>query len=480
MKKRQFGLLLAVILGLAACKAMPMAEEPKTTYEPAMTSTTTVEPEKTVTPETTGTPGEGTTAPTEGTEDITPTLTATPKPTNTPTPKPTATPTPRPTNTPTPKPTATPTPKPTATLTPKPTNTPTPKPTATPIPTKAPTGVSEEISRLLAEATIHENTRIRGEVCTSEQEANEYVRQMSLTYSSFSVIVEEASYLHSVKEYKTLYPEIERMTLDKIDIYINGICLVFSDVETVYDANLCYAMRTGNMSVLSDTEKQVYDYVKNIVETTGVKKMDRVEAVRTLHDYLVLQLKYDETYRSISHTPEGVMKNKTAVCDGYARTMRLLLLLTGIECDIVTGSGRGESHAWNLVKMEDGWYHVDVTWDDPLPDVEGKVSYGYFLKNDAHMAKDHSWESEISCTGNAYQIYMYREVLCDSAESLREVYDKQIQTEKTLTFCYPKGGTLTEETILEFVMNQVQRSISYYPETETEDYLILEITNPLY
>ena len=138
-------------------------------------------------------------------------------------------------------------------------------------------------------ATTHENTRIRGTVCASEQEANEYVRQMSLTYSSFSVIVEEAAYLHSAKEYMTLYPEITNLKIDKIDIYINGICLVFSDVETVYDANLCYAMRTGNMTVLSDTEKEVYDYVKTIVETTGVKQMDRVEAVRTLHDYLVLQ-----------------------------------------------------------------------------------------------------------------------------------------------------------------------------------------------
>ena len=476
MKKRQFGLLLAVILGLAACGSMPNAEESKTTYEPAITSTTVVEPEKTVTP------GEVTLTPTgeTGSED----KTATPAPTNTP--EPTATPTPKPTATPTPKPTNTPTSKPTATLTPKPTNTPTPtatpEPTATPTPkpTATPAGISKEVSRLLESATTHENTRIRGTVCTSEQEANEYVRQMSLTYSSFSVIVEEAAYLHSAKEYMTLYPEITNLKIDKIDIYINGICLVFSDVETVYDANLCYAMRTGNMTVLSDTERQVYDYVKNVVETMGVKQMDRVEAVRTLHDYLVLQLKYDETYQSISHTPEGVMKNKTAVCDGYARTMRLLLLFTGIECDIATGSGRGESHAWNLVKMEDGWYHVDVTWDDPVPDVEGKVGYAYFLKNDAYMAKDHAWESDITCTGDAYQIYMYREVLCDTEATLKEVYDKQIQTEKTLTFCYPKGGTLTEETILEFVMNQVQMSISYYPETETEDYLILEITNPLY
>lgn len=327
---------------------------------------------------------------------------------------------------------------------------------------------------------MHENTRIRGTVCTSEQEANEYVRTMTLSYSGFSVIVKDVSFLHSAEEYMNLYPEITRMKIEKIDTYINGYCMVFSGVQTVYDANLCYTMRTGDASVLSDTERQVYDYVEEVVETTGAKKLSRVEAVRTLHDYLVLQLKYDTDYQTISHTPEGVMENKIAVCDGYARTMRLLLMMTGVECDIVTGSGRGEAHAWNLVKMEDGWYHVDVTWDDPIPDVEGKVSYLYFLKNDNYMAKDHVWEHEISCTKDSYQVYMYKDVLCDSTDTMQKVYEQQVSAKNSMTFCYPKEGLLNQELILEYVMNQLQQGLTYYPATEIGDYYVLEIVNPLF
>ena len=432
MKKAWLGLSISIILGLAACQSgneelpplptLAVVEEvPEMTDAPVPTPT----PDATVTPS----------VPEKTEATNAPTPTATPKPTVT------------------------------------------PKPTATPKPTGKP--MAPEISALLEQAEVHKNTTIRGTVCTSEEEANREVREMALTYRSFALIVEDAGDLHSAKEYMALYPEIEKMTIEKIDIYRNGICVVFQNVEVVYDANLCYAIRTGETSVLNDTEKKILRYLNDVLDETGARTLTGVEAVKVLHDYLVLELKYDESFQTLSHTPEGVMENKTAVCDGYARTMRLLLMMTGFECKIISGTAGGESHAWNLVRMEDGWYHLDVTWDDPIPDVEGKVGYLYFLKNDADMAQTHTWKSEIVCTENHYQEYVYADVICTSYEEMQDVYEKQIQTEEYLVFCYPKGGTLTEDSILEFVKMQVLQSITYYPEKELADYKVLEIVNPL-
>ena len=471
MRKIYFGLFTILIFGMISCGMRTEELPPLPTLAPTQDIdniiTETPAPMKTSVP----------------TETLAPT--ATPVPTEIPAPTattiPTATPaptaTPKPTKTPAPTATPEPTKTPIPTATPEPTKT--PIPTATPRPTDAPKQVSDEISKLLKDAKEYKNTIIEGQVCKNEREANEYVREMSLIYSSFGVIVEDAADLHSAKEYMEMYPEIVHMTIGRAERYHNGICVVLENVETVDDANLCYALRTGDRSVLTKSEKALHSYLEEVLDVTGARTMGRTEAVKVLHDYLVLELKYDESFMDISHSPEGVMKNKSAVCDGYARTFRLLLTLLDIDCKVIRGTAKGEPHAWNLVEMEDGWYHVDVTWDDPLPDVEGKVGYLYFLKNDGDMAKTHVWESEISCTGNKYQKYVYADVICDSYDTMREVYEKQIHEKAYLTFCYPKGGDLTQNVILEFVKNEVWMSITYYPEKELGDYMVLEIINPL-
>ena len=71
------------------------------------------------------------------------------------------------------------------------------------------------------------------------------------------------------------------------------------------------------------------------------------------------------------------------VCAGYARAYQYLLQKLGIPCYYCTGYA-GENHAWNIVKLEDTYYNVDVTWSDTKPQ-----NYLYFNGTDADYAKDH-------------------------------------------------------------------------------------------
>lgn len=471
MKKAYFGILLCFVLGLAACVARPVEPEKMPELTVAPVPTATLEPTATFVPTATPVP----------TETPTPESTATPEPTATPeltaTPVPTATPSPTAAPTTTPKPTKTPVP----TATPKPTATPvptvTPKPTAIPV---TPQGkLSPEIEKMMKTAEEFSHVVMRGETCTGEQEANRYIWESAQKYSGFAVLVEDAGYLHSAGEYMALYPEIESMKMDKIEIYRNGICAFLSDVSVTYDAKLCYAIRTGDKTGLTDTEKEVYRFLEDIVEETQAESLEPYEAVKSLHDYLVHNVKYDSSFRNVSHTPEGVMKNGLAVCDGYTRTMRLLLLLIGIENEIATGYAGNETHAWNLIKMEDGWYHVDVTWDDPvMVSGEDTIQYHYFFKNDEDMKKTHVWESEIICTGEKYRMHVYRDVMCGSLEDVRDVYERQVSTEERMVFCYSVGGLITQEIVIDYVANRFGCSFTYTPETEVCGYWILSIINP--
>jgi len=44
-----------------------------------------------------------------------------------------------------------------------------------------------------------------------------------------------------------------------------------------------------------------------------------------------------------------------------------------------------------LVNIDSSWYHLDATWDDPVPDQKGRIRYTYFNVPDSIMQKDHSW-----------------------------------------------------------------------------------------
>jgi len=80
------------------------------------------------------------------------------------------------------------------------------------------------------------------------------------------------------------------------------------------------------------------------------------------------------------------------VCQGYALAAQALLEQSGIETKYVIGFVNGnEAHAWNLVKVDGKWYHLDTTWNDPLPNRVGAASYDYFLVTDSQLNKDHTW-----------------------------------------------------------------------------------------
>jgi hypothetical protein len=101
-----------------------------------------------------------------------------------------------------------------------------------------------------------------------------------------------------------------------------------------------------------------------------------------VHDYILENCTYDRSVviPEISHTAYGALVYGVAVCDGYAKAVKQLLNDCGIESGIVTNTA--ENHAWNYVKIEGQYYHLDVTWNDPVPETNESI-YKYFNISDA-------------------------------------------------------------------------------------------------
>lgn len=148
---------------------------------------------------------------------------------------------------------------------------------------------------------------------------------------------------------------------------------------------------------------------------------DKKQLVKAIHDYVVLRMSYDYDALALilkgdyANTPsqeaEAVFARKTAVCEGYARLMVALGKAANVEIAYVTGWIRdsrrrlsvdetgqpdldGVSHAWNAVKLDDGWYLIDATWDDPTggdPTTTYLFTPPHLMTYD-HLPEESAWQ----------------------------------------------------------------------------------------
>ena len=157
-----------------------------------------------------------------------------------------------------------------------------------------------------------------------------------------------------------------------------------------------------NVTKNSDT-KLIYPIVKDILQKAIKPNMTDYEKEKAIHDYMVLNFSYqiaDPTPEE-AFTTEGLLLNKTGVCQAYASNFAMFMNLMGIQCITQSGLGNGGDHLWAIIMLDGEWYNVDVTWDDPIPDVSGRVMYTFFNVTDEFLRKTHEWTPQAGVTATA-------------------------------------------------------------------------------
>jgi len=140
-------------------------------------------------------------------------------------------------------------------------------------------------------------------------------------------------------------------------------------------------------------EQYVDAQVASILSNVDANSMSDFEKVKFVNDYIVKNTVYSEDTTLSPHSAIAVLKEHKGVCQGYALLALKMLRELGIETLYVVGEVNTGPHAWNLVKVNGEWYHLDTTWNDPVPDRGNAVRYQYFLVDDATMKLDHRWEA---------------------------------------------------------------------------------------
>ncbi|MGN0571492.1 MAG: transglutaminase domain-containing protein [Candidatus Fimenecus sp.] len=137
-----------------------------------------------------------------------------------------------------------------------------------------------------------------------------------------------------------------------------------------------------------------------------------------LHDTICARLTYETQDSAVGYTAYDALVLGRAVCEGYARSMQLLLNCVGIPNYLVTGTGVNadgdtEGHMWNLVTVEGQNYYLDATWDDLDSVAIDRYSHAYFNVSDADIQGNHLeiTPSTNQCIYEQYNYFVHAHLL---------------------------------------------------------------------
>ncbi len=161
-------------------------------------------------------------------------------------------------------------------------------------------------------------------------------------------------------------------------------------------------------------ELQVNQRVGEILSTLITADMNPEEKEKEIHDWIVANVEYD-TNQAERSAYSALFLGKT-VCQGYALLTYKMLDQVGVPARIVNSSAM--NHAWNMVNLCGNWYHLDATWDDPVPDVPGRILYTYYNLSDSEIAQGsnphYGWLDDVPDAPEAPLSYV--EGVCEGLE----------------------------------------------------------------
>lgn len=246
-----------------------------------------------------------------------------------------------------------------------------------------------------------------------------YNAEFDLEFNDLLHEVDGSATLDSAFQYA-----INALTFDNPDLFYIDVTKIYlsTEIRTIAFSKT-YRVTVGmnletNEKYLADGMNDENDVNHAIEEVENVKNeiidkcrdMDTIDQIKCINDYLIDNVRYDAGNGRNVYNIYGTLIDGKAVCEGYARSVKYILDELDIPCIIACGIGQNstgttESHAWNYVYLNDNWYALDVTWDDPIIMGEGvyisdNIRYNYFLKGSEMFFKNHFEDGNIVDNSN--------------------------------------------------------------------------------
>lgn len=196
---------------------------------------------------------------------------------------------------------------------------------------------------------------------------------------------------HHVSELKKEFePSVKIRVKDVPDVFE----AVFNDHPELFWLDTTYSYKYDNRDYcvrimlsfnettenINEAKARFEENANAIVEEASKLQNDFAKELY-VHNKILSETEYDEA-ATMHQSAYSVLVNKKSVCAGYARAFQYLM--NRLEIPTYYCMSLTEGHAWNIVQLDDGYYNVDLTWDD-----ESDFSYMYFNCTDEELEDTH-------------------------------------------------------------------------------------------
>ena len=188
--------------------------------------------------------------------------------------------------------------------------------------------------------------------------------------------------------------------------------------------------------------------------TRPLQGKSQLEKEMAIHDFILDSVRYDKLKKSYSHEIIGPLTQGVGVCEGIAKTVKVLCDAMGVECIIALSEASPEKgvryrHTWNVLTIDGKRYHMDATFDNSLQ--RGTHRYDYFNLDDRHIFLDH--EALVlpvpECTED--KGYYYRSISLTKTEDVANRVRQALRKKQKQFVFHWRGGGLNREILNEIL-----------------------------
>lgn len=265
---------------------------------------------------------------------------------------------------------------------------------------------------------------------------------------------------------QNLAPSFPVPLMDSREMREIYFCLRLDHPEVFYSADFKYRFYPGaaygemipeylfEKKKIVDHQKAMKARVEKLIRPAKeLKEMDRLLYI---HDVICRSVRYDKLKKAYSHEIIGPLGQGVGVCEGIAKSVKILCDALGIWCVIAICGNNPEKgikyrHTWNVVKVGGKTYHLDVTFDNSLGSPE-EIRYDYFLLSDQQLFRDHEpvLYQLPACGDSDHFYYRDKKLSFTRQEDLRRRAGQAARKGTPLTFHW-RGGYLTRPVLLELL-----------------------------